>query len=93
MRAASGRARYRDFYDIAMILNTYQMDIGEVLDLVRRKEIRETLSKESMLQNWEIAKQEKGKGADPIVYTKEISDETILAAVERIGPFEVRKHQ
>lgn len=91
LRAASGRARYRDFYDIAMILESHQMDMGEILDLVCRKEIRTMISQESMLRNWEIAKQEKEKGADLIVYTKEISEEKILESIERIGPFEIRK--
>ena len=91
LRAASGRARYRDFYDISMILDSHQMDMGETLDLLRRKEIRETISQESMLRNWEIAKQEKVKGADLIVYSKEISEEKILETIERIGPFEISK--
>jgi predicted nucleotidyltransferase component of viral defense system len=93
LRAASGRARYRDFYDITMILDSDQMDIGEILDLVRQKEIRETISQESMLRNWEIAKQEKGKGVDLIVYTKEISEEKILESIRRIGPCEIGKAQ
>ncbi len=92
-RAASGRARYRDFYDIAMILDAHQMDMGEILDLVRQKEIRQTISQVSILRNWEIAKQEKGKGADLIVYTKEIPEEKIQESIERIGPFEIRKTQ
>jgi predicted nucleotidyltransferase component of viral defense system len=91
IRAASGRARYRDFYDIAMIMDSYKMDIGEVLSLVRRKEIRETISQKSMLRNWEIARQEIGKGADLIVYTKDVSNENILKAIKSIGPFDVRK--
>jgi predicted nucleotidyltransferase component of viral defense system len=93
LRAASGRARYRDFYDIAMILETHQVDIGEILDLVRQKEIRETISQASILRNWEIAKQEKGKGVDLVVYTKEISEEGILESIRRIGPFEIGKTQ
>jgi predicted nucleotidyltransferase component of viral defense system len=93
LRAASGRARYRDFYDIAMILNEYKMNFCEILDLVRRKEIRETISQKSILQNWEIAKQEKGKGVDIIVYTKEISDEKILESIKGIGAFEIRQTQ
>ncbi len=91
LRAASGRARYRDFYDIAMILDTHQMDFGEILDLVRQKEIRTTISQESMLRNWEIAKQEKGKGVGLIVYAKEISEEKIQESVKSIGPLKIRK--
>ncbi len=91
IRAASGRARHRDFYDIAVILDSHPIAIGEILDLVRQKEIRETISQESMLRNWEIAKEEKGEGVDLIVYAKEVPEEEILESIERIGPFEIRK--
>ncbi len=91
IRAASGRARYRDFYDIAMIFEAHRIDVDETLDLVRQKEIREAISQESMLRNWEIAKQEKGKGVDIIVYTKEVSDEKILESIKHLGPFEINK--
>ena len=93
IRAASGRARYRDFYDIAMILGNNRLNLAEILDLVRRKEIRETISQKSILKNWEIAKQEKGRGADLIVYTEEISEKEILESIKKIGPFEIRKTQ
>jgi len=91
IRAASDRARYRDFYDIAMILRHHTVDHEKILDLVRKKEIRKTISYTSMLQNWEIAKQEKGKGVDLIVYTKEVSEDEILSAIKTIGPFEISR--
>jgi predicted nucleotidyltransferase component of viral defense system len=91
VRAASGRARYRDFYDIAMIFESHSIDVGEILDLVRQKEIRETISQESMLKNWEIAKLEKEKGVDLIVYTNDIPEEKILESIKKIGPFEITK--
>jgi uncharacterized protein len=91
VRAASGRARYRDFYDIAMIFESHSIAVGEILDLVRNKEIRETISQDSMLRNWEIAKQEKENSIDLVVYSKEIPQEQILESIKRIGPFEIRK--
>jgi len=89
IRAASDRARYRDFYDIAMILDSYPMNLDEILDLVRRKEIRKPISQRSMLKNWEIARQEKGRGVDLIVYSKEISEKEIFELVNKIEPFEI----
>ena len=89
IRAASDRARYRDFYDIAMILESYPMNLGEILDLVRRKEIRKPISQNSMFKNWEIARQEKGRGIDLIVYSKEISEKEISELVDKIEPFEI----
>src|SRR3990172_4165377 len=38
IRAASDRDRYRDFYDIAMILQHHPVDREEILDLVRKEE-------------------------------------------------------
>jgi predicted nucleotidyltransferase component of viral defense system len=92
IRAASGRARYRDFYDIAMILEFHRVSNNEILDLIRQKEIRETISQESMLRNLEIAKQEKDRGMDLIVYMKEISEEKILKSVLSFGSFEISKN-
>ncbi|NLV31307.1 MAG: nucleotidyl transferase AbiEii/AbiGii toxin family protein [Acidobacteria bacterium] len=89
IRAASGRARYRDFYDIAMILDGFAMNIGEVLDLVRRKEIRKPVSHGSMLRNWKIARQEKDGRSDQIVYSRDVSEKEILAAMAAIGCFSI----
>lgn len=91
IRAASDRARYRDFYDITMILDSYPMNLDEILALVRQKEIRKTISQSSMLKNWEIARQEKGRGVDLIVYSKEISENEILNAINSVGSFEVSR--
>lgn len=91
IRATSDRARYRDFYDIAMILESYPMNLSKVLDLVRQKEIRKPISQSSILKNWEIARQEKGRGADLIVYSKDVSEKKILNAISRIGSFEINR--
>lgn len=91
IRAASDRARYRDFYDIAEILESYPMNLNEILDLVRRKEIRKPISQSSMLKNWEVARQERGRGVDQIVYSKDVPEKEILNAINRIGSFEIRR--
>jgi hypothetical protein len=57
------------------------------------KEIRETISQESILRRWEIAKLEKIRGADLIVHKEEISNEKTLESIKKIGPFEIRKPQ
>jgi predicted nucleotidyltransferase component of viral defense system len=91
IRASSDRARYRDFYDIAMILENYPMNLSEVIDLVRRKEVRKPISQNSMLKNWEIARQEKGRGVDQIVYSREITEKEVIESIDRIGAFEIGK--
>jgi len=59
IRAMSGRIRYRDFYDFSMILNKLDIDLNEVIDLVKQKEIREPISQAKILSNWRLAKNDK----------------------------------
>ena len=40
IRAASQRARYRDFYDLYLILTSFTLDVDEVYALMQRKEVR-----------------------------------------------------
>ena len=51
VRAMSDRARYRDFFDVYLILKTHQLDLQEILGYVRQKEIRKPITKASILLN------------------------------------------
>jgi predicted nucleotidyltransferase component of viral defense system len=77
IRAMSGRARYRDFYDQYMILKNFDIRVSEVIDLVKIKEIRQTISPEHIQNNWEIAKQEKSYDNQRIYYKEVIQDSDI----------------
>ncbi|MCF7820611.1 MAG: nucleotidyl transferase AbiEii/AbiGii toxin family protein [Candidatus Pacebacteria bacterium] len=85
IRAMSERVRYRDFYDFVMIAKKLSIDFDEVLDLVRKKEIRSPISKKKILGNWELAKQEKQKDISSIFYTEELKDEEIKAEIEKLN--------
>lgn len=37
IRAASGRARYRDFYDLVLLFDAIKFDIKEIVDLIKQK--------------------------------------------------------
>jgi predicted nucleotidyltransferase component of viral defense system len=54
IRAMSDRARYRDFYDMFLILEIHQPDLEEIIGYMRRKEIRQSISKTSIMKNWVI---------------------------------------
>src|SRR3989339_2140804 len=54
IRAMSGRARYRDFYDTYLLLEKYRLDLDEVVSYVRQKEIRQPITKANIQTNWEI---------------------------------------
>jgi len=45
IRAASDRARYRDFYDLFLILEKYPLDLNQIIGYVKQKEIRKPLLK------------------------------------------------
>ena len=74
LRAASDRARYRDFYDLFQILKNFKIDLKEIVELVKQKEVRKPISRESMLANWKIAKQEKSGEVQKIYYSEEAAD-------------------
>ena len=54
IRAMSGRARYRDFYDLSLILEAHKIDRDEITGYVRQKEIREPIRKAKIFSNWKL---------------------------------------
>jgi hypothetical protein len=41
----SDRARYRDFFDVYLILKNYKIDLQEIIGFIREKEIRNPITK------------------------------------------------
>ena len=71
LRAMSDRARYRDFYDFYLISKKYNLDIAKTIKLVKHKEIRKPISKESIIWNWKIASEQK-KDEINLIYYRQI---------------------
>lgn len=84
IRAASGRARYRDFYDLHLMLKKYGYDIEELIELLKKKEIREDITSKSIMDNWQVARQASSKDVDMVFYSITIPDEEIAATLKRI---------
>lgn len=84
IRAMNDRVRYRDFYDFAMICLKLNIDLKEVLNLVRRKEVRKPISCHNILSNWQLAREDKTNEKLAIYYTEEIADEQIEAQIKRL---------
>lgn len=84
IRAMNDRVRYRDFYDFVMISKKLLVNLDEVLGLVRKKEIRKTISKQNILSNWKLSKQEKQKDISNIYYTEELSDIEIKEELNKL---------
>jgi predicted nucleotidyltransferase component of viral defense system len=91
IRAMSDRAKYRDYYDFVMIFKKLEINMDEVLDLVRQKEVRKTISTENILNNWETAKQDKQAGLQTIYYTEELSEEEIKSELVKLKFKDIKK--
>lgn len=89
IRAINERARYRDFYDLAMALESNPMDEKEIIQILKQKELRKPLSKESILSNLEVAEEAKKSGAENLYYREEITVPEMKKIIsELIGIFD-----
>ncbi|MFH1553161.1 MAG: nucleotidyl transferase AbiEii/AbiGii toxin family protein [Candidatus Omnitrophota bacterium] len=84
IRAASDRARYRDFYDLVLLFDMMQFDIKEIIELIKQKEIRKPITQESMLKNWEIAKREREEEYARIYYAENVNDKEVESLIQKI---------
>jgi len=87
IRAMSDRARYRDFYDIYLLLEKYKLDLDEVVLYIRQKEIRQPITKASIQTNWKVIATEKGQEMGQIYYSKQVEDDQIDSLIQSL-PFE-----
>ena len=55
-------------------MKNYDLDLKEIVELIKQKEVRKPLSQQSILANWENAKLEKADDAQRIHYTEEVDD-------------------
>lgn len=86
IRAASDRARYRDFYDLAVLMEKFKFKPAEINRLIAQKEIRKPITKASIRDNWSIAKEEKKREIDAIYYSRNVSDEVIEKMIVELRP-------
>ncbi len=84
IRAVNERARYRDFYDLAMVMKTNRFEPNDVLAILKKKELRKPLSKDSVLENLEIAEEAKKSGAESLYYSKEMSESELKTSLNSI---------
>lgn len=84
IRAVNERARYRDFYDLAMVMKNNGFVVKEILEILKKKELRKPLSKESILENLEIAEEAKRSGAENLYYREEIGEAEVKETLGEI---------
>jgi len=88
IRAMSDRARYRDFFDFYLILKNNKIDLQEISNYIRQKEIRNPITKTNMLQNWGITRAQKELEEKVIFYSQPIQDSLIEDLIQNL-PFDV----
>jgi len=77
IRAMSDRARYRDFYDMYLILDAHKIDLAEVIELVKQKEVRKPITKANIEQNWKIVLTQMESKMGQIYYSRKVEDSAI----------------
>ena len=90
IRASSDRARYRDFYDLAMLFRNYQFDLQEITKIIGQKEIRQPISKKSILANWRFVKKEREQEEKIVYYAEAVTEKEIKEILAKLS-FEVIK--
>lgn len=77
IRAINERARYRDFYDLAMVIKTNSFEPGEIFEILEQKELKKPINRDLIFNNFKIANEFKESGADNIYYREEIPESEI----------------
>jgi predicted nucleotidyltransferase component of viral defense system len=86
IRAMSDRARYRDFYDFFLLLETQDINLDEVIAYVGRKEIRKPITKVNIYSNWRAVGTQKAVEMGQIHYSQPVEDAQIENSIEKL-PF------
>lgn len=89
IRAMSDRARYRDFFDVYLILKTHNLDLQEILGYVQQKEVRKPITKASILRNWKMTEEQKEVEKQAIYYSQPIEDSLIEETLHGLPDFEI----
>jgi len=84
LRAMSDRARYRDFYDLFLLLEKYPLDLEEIISFIKQKEIRQPITKANMRANWKIIGTQKEAEMRQIYYSRAVSDAQIEAMIQSL---------
>lgn len=84
IRATSTRARYRDFYDLYLLLQEERASLVRSLALVARKEVRAIIAPEKIHMNWQQAQVQSDQDKRAI-YRKTLIDDSSIT--EMIASF------
>ncbi|MBI4994622.1 nucleotidyl transferase AbiEii/AbiGii toxin family protein [Candidatus Peregrinibacteria bacterium] len=86
IRAMSDRARYRDFYDLFLMLEKYPLNLTEIIGYMQQKETRKPITKENIKNNWMVVNTQKAAEMTQIYYSRAVPDGQIKAMIGNL-PF------
>jgi len=89
IRAMSDRARYRDFYDLFLLLETQHINLNEVITYVGKKEIRKPITKANIYRNWKVVGTQKAAEMGQTHYSRQIDDAQIENVIEKLPLTEI----
>ena len=84
IRATATRVRYRDFYDLYLILEDTSIEVDRVVNLVRQKEVRAPIGPQQIKANWQEAQQQAEDDLRSIHCSRKIEHDDIYAMVARL---------
>lgn len=84
LRAASQRARYRDFYDLYLIVQAFAPELEEVVALLRHKEVRHPITMEGVRENWRRVEIESSDLVERIQYSHEVVHSDMARFIESL---------
>jgi len=68
-----------------LLFNKYAFDLDEIFNLIKHKEIRKPITKESIWKNWSIAKKEMESGASQIFYAIDVNSFMVEEFIEKLN--------
>lgn len=84
IRAISSRARYRDFYDLFLLLEKYSLELPEIIGYIQKKEIRMPITKVNIKKNWMVVGTQKKMGMEQIHYSRTVFDGQIEEMIKNL---------
>lgn len=84
VRALNERARYRDFYDLAIAVKEHAVEPQTIIEVLKQKELRKPLSRDSIMENLQIAEEARTSGAENLYYREEIDLDEIKKVLNEL---------
>lgn len=84
IRACNDRFRYRDFYDLYMIVDQLKIDTKAIKSLIPKKEIRKPISQENIERHLKLALDEVSEKGDTVMYRENIEPGKLVKFIKSL---------